>query len=74
LRTDLKAWGEALLFDRRTLERGIFDADCLRWLWARHQSGTEPHTIGKIAPIMTHEMMLRRLYEKDDTNADVRST
>ena len=74
MRTDLKAWGEALLFDRRTLERGIFDADCLRWLWARHQSGTEPHTIGKIAPIMTHEMMLRRLYEKDDPNADVRPT
>ena len=73
LRTDLKAWGEALLFDRRTLERGIFDADCLRWLWARHQSGPELHTIGRIAPIMTYEMMLRRLYERDDTDPDLRS-
>ena len=29
----------------------------------RHQSGLEIHTIGKIAPIMTYEMMLRRFYD-----------
>jgi len=63
LRADLKKWGESILFGRRTLDRGIFDPTFLRSIWARHQSGQEPHTIGKIAPIMTYEMMLRRLHD-----------
>jgi len=63
LRTDLREWAESILFDKRTLERGIFDPAFLRSIWARHQSGREMHTIGKIAPIMTYEMMLRRLYD-----------
>jgi asparagine synthase (glutamine-hydrolysing) len=63
LRSDLKSWGEAILFDKRTLERGIFNPEFLRSIWARHQSGNELHTIGKIAPIMTYELMLRRFYD-----------
>ena len=63
LRTDLRTWGESILFDARTLDRGIFDSQFLQSVWARHQSGKELHTIGKIAPIMTYEMMLRRFYD-----------
>jgi asparagine synthase (glutamine-hydrolysing) len=63
LRTDLKTWGETILFDRRTLDRGIFNPNFLRSIWARHQSGQELHTIGKIAPIMTYEMMLRQFFD-----------
>lgn len=63
LRTDLRDWAESILFDKRTLERGIFNPDALRALWERHLSGRELHTIGKIAPIMTYEMMLRRFYD-----------
>jgi asparagine synthase (glutamine-hydrolysing) len=59
LRTDLRAWGESILFDQRTLERGIFDPEGIRWLWERHLSGTELWTIGKLAPIMSYELMLR---------------
>jgi len=61
--SDLREWGESILFDERTLERGIFSPAFLRSIWARHQSGQEMHTIGKIAPIMTYEMMLRRLHD-----------
>jgi asparagine synthase (glutamine-hydrolysing) len=63
LRSSLKAWGESILFDKRTLDRGIFNPDFLHSLWDRHQSGRERHTIGKIAPIMSYEMMLRRFYD-----------
>ena len=63
LRSDLREWGESILFDKRTLERGIFSPAFLRSIWARHQSGQEMHTIGKIAPIITYEMMLRRLHD-----------
>jgi asparagine synthase (glutamine-hydrolysing) len=63
LRGDLRAWAEDILFDRRTLERGIFSLTFLRSLLDRHLSGLEEWTIGKIAPIMTYELMLRRFYD-----------
>jgi asparagine synthase (glutamine-hydrolysing) len=63
LRGDLSSWAHAILFDPQTIERGIFDQKGLRSLWDRHQSGIEEATIGKIAPVMTYEMMLRRLYD-----------
>jgi asparagine synthase (glutamine-hydrolysing) len=63
LRTDLKAWAENILFDKRTLERGIFNPEFIQSIWARHQSGQELHTIGKIAPIITLEMMFRRFFD-----------
>jgi len=64
LRRDLRDWAEELLFDPRTLARGIFSPVFLRSIFERHMSGHEMHTIGKIAPIMTYEMMLRRFYDE----------
>jgi len=64
LRRDLRGWAEALLFDPRTLNRGFFNPAFLRSIFERHMSGHELHTIGKIAPIMTYEMMLRRFYDR----------
>jgi asparagine synthase (glutamine-hydrolysing) len=63
LRGELREWAEDTLFDHRTTERGIFDPAFLRTLMDRHLSGLEEWTIGKIAPIMTYEMMLRRFYD-----------
>jgi asparagine synthase (glutamine-hydrolysing) len=63
LRTDIKDWAEKILFDRRTRERGIFDPNFLRTLMDRHLSGRKLWTIGKIAPVISYEMMLRRLYD-----------
>jgi asparagine synthase (glutamine-hydrolysing) len=63
LRGELRDWAEAILFDKRTLARGIFRPEALRSLMDRHLAGHEEWTIGKIAPIMTIEMMLRRLYD-----------
>jgi asparagine synthase (glutamine-hydrolysing) len=63
LRNELREWGENILLGEQTLRRDIFSAEFLRSLWRRHQSGLEMHTIGKIAPIMTYEMMLRRYWD-----------
>jgi asparagine synthase (glutamine-hydrolysing) len=63
LRRDLYKWAAGILFDRRTSKRAIFSEEGLRSLLARHKSGLEEATIGKIAPIMTYEMMLRRYYD-----------
>jgi len=60
LRDELRSWAENILFDRRTAERGIFNPAFLRTLMDRHLSGLEEWTIGKIAPVITYEMMLRR--------------
>ena len=63
LRSDLRSWAESILLGDSTISRGIFDPDAVRSLWERHQSGREIHTIGKLAPLMTYEMMLRRLVD-----------
>ncbi len=63
LRHELRDWGEGILFGNRTLERGLFSPEFLRSLWHRHQSGLEPNMVGKLAPLMTYEMMLRTLYD-----------
>ena len=60
LRAELREWGEGLLLSDETLTRGIFDEAMVRSLWLRLQSGAEPNVIGKLAPLMTYEMMLRR--------------
>lgn len=60
LRGELREWAEGILYDRRTVERGIFDPAFVRSLMERHLSGRELWTIGKIAPIMEYEMLLRR--------------
>jgi asparagine synthase (glutamine-hydrolysing) len=63
LRGELRDWAENILFDRRTAERNIFNSAFLHTLMDRHLSGLEEWTIGKIAPIITYEMMLRRFYD-----------
>jgi asparagine synthase (glutamine-hydrolysing) len=60
LRGELCDWAETILFDRRTVERGIFSPPFLRTLMNHHLSGLEEWTVGKIAPVITYEMMLRR--------------
>ncbi len=64
LRNELRDWGEGILLGERTLQRDIFNAEFLHSLWRRHQSRLEVHTIGKIAPLMTYEMMLRRFHDR----------
>jgi asparagine synthase (glutamine-hydrolysing) len=64
LRHELREWGESIFLGEQTLQRDIFNPESLRSLWRRHQSGIELHTIGKIAPIMTYEMMLRKFYDE----------
>ena len=63
LRSELKDWATGLLLDGRLEQRGMFDIDSVRSLLKRHLSGNELHTIGKIAPIMTFEMVLRRFFD-----------
>jgi asparagine synthase (glutamine-hydrolysing) len=63
LRGELREWAENILYDRRTTERGIFEPLFLRSLMQRHLSNLEEWTIGKIAPLITYEMMLRRYYD-----------
>lgn len=62
-RHELRDWIEGILFDARTRERGLFDPAFVRTLMARHCSGLEQWTIGKVAPLVTYEMMLRRFYD-----------
>jgi asparagine synthase (glutamine-hydrolysing) len=63
LRTDLREWAERILYDKKTEERGIFNPSFLQSLMKRHLSRLEEWTIGKIAPLITYEMMLRRFYD-----------
>jgi asparagine synthase (glutamine-hydrolysing) len=60
LRNELREWAEDILFDRRTTEHGIFEPSFLHSLMQCHLANREPWTIGKIAPLITYEMMLRR--------------
>lgn len=66
LRHELRNWAEGILFDRRTADHGLFDPEFIRTLMARHVTGQEQWTIGKIAPLMTYEMMLRRFYDSPE--------
>ncbi len=63
LRHELRDWAEGILFDRRTADHGIFNPGFLQTLMSRHLSGQEQWTIGKIAPLMTYEMMLRQMLD-----------
>lgn len=63
LRRDLRSWAEGILFDKRTQERGIFDPAYVRSLFDRHLAGIEPLLLGKIAPIISFEMMMRQLFD-----------
>jgi asparagine synthase (glutamine-hydrolysing) len=69
VRHELRPWAESLLFDKRTLDRGLFNEDAVRSLWARHLTGQELHTIGKIAPLMSIEMVMRYLVDGETAEA-----
>lgn len=63
LRNELRSWAEGILYDRRTAERGIFSIPYLHSLMERHISGREQWTIGKIAPLITFEMVMREYFD-----------
>ena len=63
LRGDLRGWAENILYDQRTAERGIFEPAFLRSLMQRSLANQGEWMIGKVAPLMTYEMMLRRFYD-----------
>lgn len=63
LRRDLRSWAEGILYDKRTAERGILDPAFVRSLMERHLAGREPWTIGKIAPLITFEMVMREYFD-----------
>jgi asparagine synthase (glutamine-hydrolysing) len=63
LRTDLRQWAEDILYDQKTADREIFDLSFLKTLMKRHLSKMEDATIGKVAPLITYEMMLRHFYD-----------
>lgn len=63
LRTDLAQWAQGVLSDPRTRAHEIFNPSSTDSLLKRHLSGRELHTIGKIAPIITYELMLRRFFD-----------
>ena len=63
LRRELRAWGQDLLLGPRARARGLFEPAAVQSLWDRHQSGRELHTLGKLAPLMTYELLLRRFVD-----------
>lgn len=63
LRHELRTWAESILYDQRTITRGIFRSETVHSLMARHMAGNEQWTIGKIVHLMSYEMMLRRYFD-----------
>jgi asparagine synthase (glutamine-hydrolysing) len=64
LRNELRDWAETILFAQGTQERGLFNTKALKTLWQDHLEGNEQWTIGKIAPLITLEMVLSEFYDK----------
>ncbi|MBL8153918.1 MAG: hypothetical protein JNM70_07025 [Anaerolineae bacterium] len=63
LRHELRPWAESILYDPRTEQHGFFDMDFVRALLERHYAGIEPWTLGKIAPLITFEMVMRAFFD-----------
>lgn len=70
LRGELREWGEEILLGENTLGRGYFNPSFLKSIWHRHQSGLEVNMIGKVAPIMTFEMLMRKYFDGQDPATD----
>lgn len=64
LRGELREWGEEILLGESSLTRGYFNPSFLKSIWHRHQSGLEVNMIGKVAPIMTFEMLMRKYFDE----------
>jgi asparagine synthase (glutamine-hydrolysing) len=63
LRNDVREWAEDILFDRRTAQRGIFDIEFVRSLMNRHLAGKENWVLGKIAHLITFELVMRKYFD-----------
>jgi asparagine synthase (glutamine-hydrolysing) len=63
LRHDLRAWAENILYDDRTRARGLWNDGFVRSLMARHVAGYENWTIGKIAPLISFELVMRQHFD-----------
>ena len=63
LRHELRDWAEDLLFSPRTAQRGMFNMEFVRSLMNRHLANNEEWIIGKIAPLMTYEMVMREFFD-----------
>ena len=63
LRHELRPWAEEILFDPHTASRGIFNQKFVRSLMDRHLSSNENWTLGKIAPLITFEMIMREYFD-----------
>jgi asparagine synthase (glutamine-hydrolysing) len=63
LQNDLNEWAVDILTNERIRARGMFNIDFIESLLRRNRSGQELFTIGKIAPIMTFEMMMQRYFD-----------
>ncbi len=63
LRRELRGWAESILFDQRMEGRSIFNTEFVHSLWARHLAGHEHWTLGKIAPLITLELVLREWFD-----------
>ena len=63
LRGGLRDWAEGILYSSALAERGIFNVEYVRSLMARHLDGREQWTIGKIAPLITFEMLMREYFD-----------
>jgi asparagine synthase (glutamine-hydrolysing) len=63
LRYELRDWAEGILFDPQTAQRGIFNMDFVRSLMNRHLAKHESWVLGKVAPLITFEMVMRDLFD-----------
>lgn len=63
LRGELLQWAKDILFDPRTQQRGIFNMDFIHSLMNRHLAKREDWVLGKIAPLITFEMMMREFFD-----------
>ena len=64
VRRDLQDWVAGILFDRRTLERGILNPKFVHSIYDLHMSGNVLYSIGRLAPLVTFEMMMRRFFDQ----------
>ncbi|HOQ60014.1 MAG TPA: asparagine synthase-related protein [Vicinamibacterales bacterium] len=65
LRRELRPWAEDLLLGPRAAARGLFDPAAVRSLWERHLAGGELWTIGKVGPLISIELALRRFIDSE---------
>jgi asparagine synthase (glutamine-hydrolysing) len=62
LRRSLRPWAESILCSPQVAAHGVFNPDYVQALTERHMGGQELWTIGKVAPIITMEMVLENLF------------